>query len=279
MPTAVDADTVSLIADLCDYIRANLDSPLTLAALGWQAGMSPAHVQRVFKRVVGVSPRRFVDACRLDRLKSNLKEGDNVTTAMMAAGYGSSSRLYERAADQLGMTPGQYQKGGPVAIRFITAKCSLGRVILAATGKGVCWLSFGDTDKDMEAALREEFPKATVTRGNTDLQPWMDELQRHLAGEQPHLALPLDVRATAFQRRVWDALLAIPYGETRSYKQVAEAIGSPTAVRAVARACATNPVAVVVPCHRVIGTDGKLHGYAGGLHRKKKLLDGEKQSD
>jgi AraC family transcriptional regulator of adaptative response/methylated-DNA-[protein]-cysteine methyltransferase len=276
MPTAApDADTVSLIADLCDHIRAHLETPLTLAALGREAGMSPAHLQRVFKRVVGVSPRQFADACRLDGLKRKLKGGDNVTTAMTAVGYGSSSRLYERATDQLGMTPGQYQKGGPVAIRFSIAKYPLGRVILAATPKGICWLNFGDNDKQMEAALCAEFPKAAVIRDNTSLKPWLDELQRHFAGEQPHLDLPLDVRATAFQRRVWDALLAIPYGETRSYKQVAEAIGSPTAVRAVARACATNPVAVVVPCHRVIGTDGKLHGYAGGLHRKKKLLDAE----
>ncbi len=277
MPTAApDADTVSLVADLCDHIRAHLETPLTLAALGRQAGFSPAHLQRVFKRVVGVSPRQFADACRLDRLKRELKAGDAVTTAMMSAGYGSSSRLYERSTGRLGMTPGQYLKGGPVAIRFATAKCPLGRVILAATGRGVCWLSFGDTDRAMEAALRAEFPKATVSRNAADLAPWLAELQRHFAGEQPHLDLPLDVRATAFQRRVWDALLAIPYGETRSYKQVAEAIGAPTAVRAVARACATNPVAAVVPCHRVIGTDGKLHGYAGGLHRKKKLLDAEK---
>jgi AraC family transcriptional regulator of adaptative response/methylated-DNA-[protein]-cysteine methyltransferase len=276
MPTAApDSDTVSLVADLCDHIRTHLETPLTLAELGRQAGLSPAHLQRVFKRVVGVSPRQFADACRLDHLKRKLKGGDTVTTAMMAAGYGSSSRLYERATGQLGMTPGQYQKGGPVAIRFTTARCPVGRVILAATPKGICWLSFGDTDKEMETALRKEFPKAEVSRDNASLKPWLDELQRHFAGEQPHLDLPLDVRATAFQRRVWDALLAIPYGETRSYKQVAEAIGSPTAVRAVARACATNPVAVVVPCHRVIGTDGKLHGYAGGLHRKKKLLEAE----
>src|SRR5436309_7550457 len=137
MPTAADADTVSLVADLCDHIRANLESPLTLAALGRQAGMSPAHLQRVFKRVVGVSPRQFADACRLDHLKRKLKGGDTVTTAMTSAGYGSSSRLYERATDQLGMTPGQYQKGGAVAIRFTTAKCPVGRVILAATPKGI----------------------------------------------------------------------------------------------------------------------------------------------
>jgi AraC family transcriptional regulator of adaptative response/methylated-DNA-[protein]-cysteine methyltransferase len=277
-PPAPDAATVSLVADLCDYIRAHLDDgPLTLAALGAQAGLSPAHLQRVFARVVGVSPRRYADACRLARLKADLKKGDTVTTAMTAAGYGSSSRLYERAGARLGMTPGQYQKGGPVAIRFATAKCPVGRVLLAATAKGICWLSFGDTDRETEAALRAEFPKAEIARDAAGLKPWMDELAKHFAGTRPHLDLPLDVRATAFQRRVWDALLAIPYGETRSYKQVAEAIGAPTAVRAVARACATNPVAVLVPCHRVIGTNGALTGYAGGLHRKKKLLEGEKK--
>jgi AraC family transcriptional regulator of adaptative response/methylated-DNA-[protein]-cysteine methyltransferase len=280
MPTA-DAATVSLVADLCAYIRAHPDAPLTLAALGRQAGMSAPHLQRVFTRVVGVSPRRYADTCRLDRLKSRLKGGETVTTAMTAAGYGSSSRLYERATDRLGMTPGQYRDGGgrtggPVAIRFTTAACPVGRVLLAATDRGICRLSFGDTDARTEAALRAEFPNAAATRGDAELRPWMDELRRHLAGAQPHLDLPLDVRATAFQRRVWDALLAIPFGQTRTYKQVAAAIGAPTAVRAVARACATNPVPVIVPCHRVIGTDGKLHGYAGGLHRKKKLLDAEK---
>src|SRR5688572_6061931 len=164
MPTATATDTVRLVADLCDHIRSNLESQLTLAALGRRAGMSPAHLQRVFTRVVGVSPRRYADACRLDQLKTKLKKGDTVTTAMVAAGYGSSSRLYERATGQLGMTPGQYQKGGPVAIRFTTAKCPVGRVILAATAKGICWLSFGDTDKEMESALRAEFPKAGVER-------------------------------------------------------------------------------------------------------------------
>jgi AraC family transcriptional regulator of adaptative response/methylated-DNA-[protein]-cysteine methyltransferase len=278
MPTAdVSADTVSLVADLCDYIRARSGTRLTLADLGRQAGLSPAHLQRVFRKVVGVTPRQFADACRLDRLKSHLKKGESVTTAMTAAGYGSPSRLYERATAQLGMTPGQYQKGGAVSIRFTVAACPLGQVLLAATPKGVCFLSLGDAAEALEASLRAEFPKADVARNDADLKPWLDELQRHLAGEKPHIGLPLDVRGTAFQRRVWDALVAIPYGQTRTYKQVAEAIGAPTACRAVARACATNPVAVVVPCHRVVGSDGSLTGYAGGLHRKKKLLEIEKK--
>jgi AraC family transcriptional regulator of adaptative response/methylated-DNA-[protein]-cysteine methyltransferase len=276
MPRDPDPATVSLIADLCAHIRARADQPLTLAALGRQAGMSPAHLQRVFARVVGVSPRQYADACRLERLKGHLKEGETVTTALNASGYSSPSRLYERATARLGMTPRHYRDGGAVAIRFATAASFVGRVLLAATDGGVCWLSLGDTDKKLEAALRSEFPKATVRRATADLAPWMDELHRHLAGTHPHIALPLDVRATAFQRRVWDALLKIPYGETRSYKQVAEAIGAPTAARAVARACATNPVAVLVPCHRVVGSDGSLTGYAGGLHRKKKLLAAER---
>lgn len=277
MPAVPDPDTVSLVGELCAYIRAHADEPLTLAALGRQAGMSPAHLQRVFARVVGVSPRKFADSCRLDRLKEQLKGGETVTTALTAVGYSSPSRLYERATAQLGMTPRQYRDGGPASIRFATTGSFVGRVLLAATDAGVCALNLGDTDKKLEAALRAEFPKAAVRRADAELEPWMDELRRHLAGEHPHVSLPLDVRATAFQRRVWDALLAIPYGETRSYKQVAEAIGAPTAVRAVARACATNPVAVLVPCHRVIGSNGKLTGYAGGLPRKKKLLDAERK--
>ncbi|MFM8272116.1 MAG: methylated-DNA--[protein]-cysteine S-methyltransferase [Gemmata sp.] len=171
------------------------------------------------------------------------------------------------------MTPGRYQKGGPVQIRFATTGSELGPVLLAVTPKGICWLAFADTDAAAEIALRAQFPQATLARAGDELAPWLGELRRRLAGGQPHTAPPLDVRATAFQRRVWDALLAIPYGQTRSYQQVAEAIGAPTAARAVARACATNPVAVLVPCHRVIGTDGKLRGYAGGPHRKKMLLE------
>jgi AraC family transcriptional regulator of adaptative response/methylated-DNA-[protein]-cysteine methyltransferase len=263
---------------LCDFIRANPDGPLTLAALGRKAGMSPTHLQRVFKRVAGVSPRQFVDACRLDRLKAGLKGGGTVTTAMVAAGYGSSSRLYERAAGQLGMTPKEYQNGAPAAVvRYTTAGCDLGRVVLAATGRGVCAISLGDSDHDLAAFLRAEFPAAELRRDDEGLHGWLAELLRHLAGEQPHLDLPLDVRATAFQRRVWEELRRIPYGQTRTYKQVAEALGQPAAVRAVARACATNPASVVIPCHRVVGSDGKLTGYRWGVGRKKKLLEREQK--
>ena len=240
--------------------------------------MSPAHFQRVFKRVVGVSPRQFADACRLNHLKTNLKGGGNVTTAMTAAGYGSSSRLYEKAGGQLGMTPGEYRRGGEKqSIRFTTAKCDFGRVLLAGTDRGVCWLNFADTDAEAESHLAAEFPNATLERDDSTLAAWLADVVRHLAGTQPHLDLPLDVRATAFQRRVWEALRAIPYGQTRTYQQVAESIGEPTAARAVARACATNPASVVIPCHRVVGTDGKMHGYRWGVRRKKRLLETERK--
>jgi AraC family transcriptional regulator of adaptative response/methylated-DNA-[protein]-cysteine methyltransferase len=228
--------------------------------------------------VVGISPRQFADACRLNRLKTGLKEGETVTTAMFAAGYGSSSRLYEKAAGQLGMTPGQYRKGGVQAtIRYTTARCAFGRVILAATDKGVCAISLGDTDADLTAFLEAEFPGAIRQRDDAGLAEWLAELLHRLTGDMPHLELPLDIRATAFQRRVWEELEKIPRGETRTYQQVAAAIGEPTAARAVARACATNPVSVVIPCHRVIGSDGGLRGYRWGLARKKKLLANEKK--
>jgi AraC family transcriptional regulator, regulatory protein of adaptative response / methylated-DNA-[protein]-cysteine methyltransferase len=273
-------NTVALIGSLCEFIRSNPDGPPTLAALGRRVGLSPSHLQRVFKRVVGISPRQFADACRLDRLKTGLKEGESVTTAMFAAGYGSSSRLYEKAAGQLGMTPGQYRKGGVQAtIRYTTAPSALGRVILAATEKGVCAISLGDTDADLTAFLETEFPGATRQRDDAGLAEWLAELLHRLSGDVPHLELPLDVRATAFQRRVWEELEKIPRGETRTYRQVAEAIGAPTAVRAVARACATNPVSIVIPCHRVIGSDGGLRGYRWGLARKKKLLASEKMEN
>jgi AraC family transcriptional regulator of adaptative response/methylated-DNA-[protein]-cysteine methyltransferase len=277
VPSATDDGTVPLIAEVCDFIRANPGRRHTLAALAKRAGMSPGHLQRVFKRVVGVSPRQFADACRLDHFKNGLKGGQTVTTAMIGAGYGSSSRLYERAAGQLGMTPGEYQKGGSTTVRFVTAACDLGRVLLAATDRGVCAVFLADTDAELTSVLKTEFPAATLKRDAVGLAAWLADLLRQLSGSRPHADLPLDVRATAFQRRVWEELRKIPLGQTRTYQQVAEAIGQPTAARAVARACATNPASVVIPCHRVVGSDGNLTGYRWGVGRKKKLLDAEQK--
>ncbi|HXD89154.1 MAG TPA: methylated-DNA--[protein]-cysteine S-methyltransferase [Urbifossiella sp.] len=276
---AGDDAAVPIIAEVCRFIEEQLDSPQSLAALGKRAGMSAAHLQRIFKRIVGVSPRQYADARRLERLKGELKGGRSVTRALVGAGYGSTSRLYEKAAGQLGMTPKQYQNGGPAAvIRFATAACDLGRVLLAATERGICALSLGDTDRDLQTFLVAEFPAAERRRDDAGLRLWLEELLRHLAGDRPHLDLPLDVRATAFQRKVWEELRRIPYGETRTYKEVAEALGQPRAVRAVARACATNPASVVIPCHRVVGAGGQLTGYRWGVDRKKKLIAQERST-
>src|SRR5262245_25661041 len=222
---------------------------------------------------MGISPRQYADACRLGRLKARLRETDTVTTAMYQAGYGSSSRLYERAAAQLGMTPGGYRRGGKgMSIRYTITDSPLGRLLLAGTDRGVSALYLGDGDAELEAALKREYPAAVVRREDGGLGPWLKAVLDHLGGGLPHLDLPLDVQATAFQWRVWQELRKIPYGSTRTYTQVAAALGRPTAVRAVARACATNPVSVVIPCHRVVRGDGDLAGYRWGVARKKKLL-------
>jgi AraC family transcriptional regulator of adaptative response/methylated-DNA-[protein]-cysteine methyltransferase len=267
---------VELVHRTCRYIETNLEGSLTLAALGAHAGVSPAHLQRLFKRVTGISPRQYADACRLGVLKERLKERRTVTMALYEAGYGSSSRLYERAATQLGMTPATYGRGGRhTSIRYAVGDCPLGRLLLAATDRGICALYLGDRDGPLEEALGREFP-AAERRREDGLRDWLAQLLDHLEGRRPHLELPLDVQATAFQWRVWQELRAIPYGSTRTYTQIAERLGQPTAARAVARACATNPVSVVIPCHRVVRGDGSLGGYRWGLARKRALLDQEK---
>jgi AraC family transcriptional regulator of adaptative response/methylated-DNA-[protein]-cysteine methyltransferase len=268
----------SLIEQACRYIDQHLDDTLTLEHLGVQLGLSPYHLQRTFKRVMGITPRQYVDARRLDRLKASLKEGQNVTEALYEAGYSSSSRLYERAAGQLGMTPATYRRGGAgMQIDYTVASCMLGRLLVAATERGICFVSLGDADQPLETALCKEFPAAAIQRHDERLREWVATIVLHLGGQQPQLDLPLDVQATAFQRQVWEALQAIPYGETRTYGEIARQLGNPKAVRAVGRACATNPVSLVVPCHRAVGSDGGLHGYRWGLERKQALLEQEKQ--
>ncbi|HYT87667.1 MAG TPA: methylated-DNA--[protein]-cysteine S-methyltransferase [Gemmataceae bacterium] len=275
---AVADEHLEIVRRVCRHIEDNLEEPLTLAVLGEHAGRSGSHLQRIFKRVTGITPRQYADACRLDRLKSRLKTRRTVTVALYEAGYGSSSRLYERAAEQLGMTPGTYRRGGQgMSIRYTLADSPLGRLLLAATEQGVCAVCIGDVDRVLEDSLRGEYPEAELARDDTALCPWLGELLEHLAGERPHLQLPVDVQATAFQWRVWQELAAIPYGETRTYQEVAKAVGRPKAVRAVARACATNPVAVLIPCHRVVRTDGGLGGYRWGLGRKKALIEREQR--
>jgi AraC family transcriptional regulator of adaptative response/methylated-DNA-[protein]-cysteine methyltransferase len=253
------------------------DTGLTLGALSAPLGISPHQLERAFRSVMGITPRQYADAERMRRVKSRLKKGDNVTTALYEAGFGSSSRLYERAQSHLGMTPATYRKGGAgMSIHFTIVNSPMGRLLVGATERGVSAVYLGEDDSCLEAALREEYPRAEIQRDRTGLDTWVGKILDHLRGRQPHLDLPTDVQATAFQRRVWEELRRIPYGTTKTYTEVARAIGRPHAIRAVARACATNPVSVVVPCHRVVREDGKLAGYRWGLDRKKILIEREK---
>jgi AraC family transcriptional regulator of adaptative response/methylated-DNA-[protein]-cysteine methyltransferase len=272
------------VQQACAYLEGHLDEPVTLEALGRALGVSPYHLQRMFKRVTGVSPREYASARRVERLKERLQQGDGVADATYEAGYGSGSRVYERSDAQLGMTPATYKRGGPgVTIRYGTTASPLGRLLVAVTERGVCAVTLGDSDATLEAALRQEYPRARIEKAGAEdeaIEGWIGAIVRHLEGEQPSLGLPVDVQATAFQRRVWQALQEIPYGETRSYTEVAAAIGQPRAARAVARACASNRVALVVPCHRVVRgdftADGDSGGYRWGAERKRRLLERER---
>ena len=252
---------------------------VTLAELSKGVGLSPFHLQRLFKRATGLSPREYQSARRVQQVKSGLRKGDDVTTALYDAGFGSSSRLYEQAPQQLGMTPGEYRRGGAGAhIRYAIATTPLGRMLVAATDRGLCAVRFGDTAAVLEHDLRTEFHAAQIHRDDKALREYVEPLLAAIRGENTTIDLPLDIRATAFQRKVWETLQKIPSGETRSYTDVAREIGEPSAVRAVARACASNPVAVAVPCHRVVRSDGELAGYRWGIARKKKLLERERSA-
>src|SRR5579863_2456100 len=267
--TRIDADGAS------EALNEN-DARLTLNALSSTVGMSPHQLERAFRGVMGISPRQYADAQRMRRLKSKLKKGDDVTTALYDAGFGSSSRLYERAPSQLGMTPATYREGGAgMQIHYTIVGSPLGRLLVGATHRGISALYLGKDDAALQAALRKEYPRAEISRDRNGLEGWVERILEHLRGREPNLDLPTDVQATAFQRRVWEELRKIPYGSTRTYSQVARAIGKPKAIRAVARACATNPVSVVVPCHRVVRQDGDLAGYRWGLERKLALLEHE----
>lgn len=264
---------------VCRYIAAHLDEPLTLDRLGREAGAAPHHLQRTFKRLMGISPRAYADALRLGTFRARVRKGAAVIDAAFEAGYGSTSRLYERAAGQLGMTPAAFRRGGEgTRIAYATADSPLGRLLVAATGRGVALVSLGADDRALERVLHDEYPAAEKSGGDAALAAWVERIVAHLSGREPHLDLPLDVRATAFQWRVWQELRAIPRGETRTYAEVARAIGRPTAARAVARACASNPVALVVPCHRVVPQAGGTGGYRWGRARKAQLLAAEAAS-
>jgi AraC family transcriptional regulator of adaptative response/methylated-DNA-[protein]-cysteine methyltransferase len=263
----------------CAYLAAHAGERVTLRTLGRLAGVTPTHFQRVFKRAVGLSPREYHAACRADRFREELRAGRDVTTALYEAGYGSPSRIYETPPTGRGMAPAAYRRGGAgTTIAFTAVRTPLGWLLVASTEKGVCAVRLGDSKSALEAELRAEFPAAAISATDAVPEAWIAEIVERLSGSSGGTDVPLDVRGTSFQWRVWRALQRIPPGQTRSYAAVARAIGRPTAVRAVARACAANPVGVVIPCHRVIAHDGGLGGYRWGVSRKAKLLKTERRT-
>jgi len=267
-----------LVGLACEYIERNLETTITLEALGKVMELSPFHAQRLFRRTLGVTPRQYQQSLRMERFRGELANGASgrasVTDAIYESGFSSGSRVYENSAAEMGMTPTEFQKNAHgVRISYGIAESPLGKVLVAVTGAGVCAVAFGNLESELEDDLHARFARAEIRRDDAGLGKTLRQVVARLSEHPLAAELPLDVRATAFQRRVWTALRAIPRGETRSYAQVAAAIGQPTAVRAVARACASNPVAVVIPCHRVVGSDGKLTGYRWGVERKRRLLE------
>jgi len=260
----------------CAFIERHATRPLTLAQVAAHVGSSPFHLQRTFTKLVGISPRVYQDAVRAGKFRDGLRSGTPVSGAVYDAGYGSISRVYERRPTGRGMTPAAYRRGGKgMAMTYTIVDSPVGRMMVAGTQKGICAVKLGDRDERLEQDLRREYPEANIAQDHSALRAWVGALVGHLNGSRPHLDLPIDVQATAFQWKVWRYLQSIPAGETRAYSDVAKAIGTPSAVRAVARACATNPVCLVVPCHRVVGKDGSLTGYRWGVARKKQLLERE----
>jgi AraC family transcriptional regulator of adaptative response/methylated-DNA-[protein]-cysteine methyltransferase len=263
----------------CALIDAADERAPTLSELAGAVGLSPAHFQRLFKRAVGVSPRDYAASRRVGRVKALLRRGEPVSGALYEAGYGSSSRLYESAGRTLGMTPATYRKGGEgAAIGYAFGASALGTVLVAATRRGVCFVAIDDRREPLVGALKAEFPAAAIAADDGRLGAWLAEVLRRIDGAPPRRDLPLDVRATAFQWRVWQALSAIPLGETRTYGDIARDLGAPKAPRAVGRACATNPVSILVPCHRAVAGTGALTGYRWGVQRKRALLAAEKKA-
>ncbi len=270
-------EKVEIVKRACQLLDESLGDPLTLDALAQKLHFSPSHLHRIFKSVTGLTPHQYLRGKHVETFKAGLKHGKNVTTALYDAGFSSSSRLYEGTAGNLGMNPSVYQRGGQgMHIQYTIVDTYLGRMLVAATVRGICAVSFGNADAELEAFLQAEYPAAQVECNEEGLRAWVQTLLAHLEGDTPDLSLPLDLQATAFQLRVWEELRKIPYGETRSYAEVAVEIGQPAAVRAVAQACARNPAVLVTPCHRVVRSDGALGGYRWGVQRKQALLAREK---
>jgi AraC family transcriptional regulator of adaptative response/methylated-DNA-[protein]-cysteine methyltransferase len=268
-----------MVARACRTIEA-ADEAVSLATLARQAGLSPAYFHRMFRRITGVTPKAYADAQRQRRVQKQLSSGSAVTPTIYQAGFNSSGRFYEAAPGMLGMTPSAYRAGGKgETIRYAVGQSSLGRVLVAATDRGIAAIALGDEPAPLVADLRRRFPRAMLEAADSSFATWVEAIV-HIVDDPMqagHLSLPLDIRGTAFQRRVWEVLRTIPPGETTSYAEVAARLGKPSAVRAVAGACAANPLAVAIPCHRVTASDGRLAGYRWGVARRQRLLENEKR--
>lgn len=268
----------SVIADCCAFIEAQERIP-SLDTLAVRSGFSRFHFLRMFRHHTGLTPRSFAEGVRARRLQASLATGARVVDAVLDAGFGSESRVYEKTGTLLGMTPGAVRRGGAgETIRTAFADCKFGRLLVGATGQGVCFLGFAEPDDALMGDLRQRFPRALVQSDDAGLARTLTQVLRFLDEPAAALSLPLDLRGTAFQQRVWAALCQIPPGQTRTYAEVAAMIGAPKAVRAVARSCATNPVSLAVPCHRVVGKSGDLTGYRWGVPRKQALLTREREA-
>jgi AraC family transcriptional regulator of adaptative response/methylated-DNA-[protein]-cysteine methyltransferase len=267
-----------LVRRVCRLLELGADERPNLAEVGERVRLSQSHLQRLFKKLMGITPREYAEALRTDLFRERVRAGQSVTGALYEAGYGSSSRLYEKASARLGMTPATYRKGGQgMNIRYTIDASPLGLLLVAATERGVCAVRLGDGAEELAGALRAEFPRAEIQEDEAGLRAQVRTLLEYLEGQRPHPDLPLDVQGTAFQKRVWEELRRIPPGQTASYGEIAGRLGQPAASRAVARACATNPVALVTPCHRVVGGDGSVGGYRWGVARKERLLERERR--
>src|SRR2546425_1321826 len=269
-----------LVDQVCRYIEANVQGKLDLAILSRHVGLSPYHFQRTFKKVLGISPREYVKARRLGRMKRFLRNGETVNDSLYNAGFSSRSRVYENVPGGFGVNPGEFRRGGEgLRIRYSIIDCPLGRLLVAATERGVCGVCIGDSDAFVERSLAEDYPSAILYRNDEQVKEWTAAFANYFAGDHLALNVPMDVKATAFQSRVWKIIQSLPFGKTTTYGKIAKELGEPKASRAVARACATNPVALVIPCHRVIGKDGNLRGYRWGKRRKQTLLKLEQPVD
>ena len=277
-PRTPDTPQLAWVKRACEHIRKYSEKRITLKGLSEETGVSAYHLQRTFKQVIGLSPRQYQETCRIDRLKEKLRDGMPVTEAVHEVGYGSASWLYSDSKAKLGMAPGTYRRAGEgMRIEYRIVDSPLGRLLVARTKHGVCYIGLWDTEGELEEALRREYPSAEIVREDGKRYALTREVLDFLKGRATQLGnLPLDVVGTGFQMRVWKELQTIPRGSTRTYEDVAKSIRRPKAARAVGRACAANPVSLLIPCHRVMGKKGDLRGYRWGLERKRMLLEAER---